>query len=305
MRTMISATIIALAAALTSACHTTIGSGTAGNAPNALRLATWNLEHLAEANATGCRPRTEADYEALRSHARALNADVVALQEVESARAAHRVFPESEWVVVMSSRPQTGEGEPCRGMEGVRIRRQDVGFAIRKGIPFRRNPDLAALGLDDPNLRWGVDVTINLRQPVRLLSIHLKSGCNAGRDPRDEDCGILFQQLPVLEGWIDARARAGEHFAVLGDWNRRTALPGDAFLADISDDDPPGGRLVMTNQGRQATCIARFRDFIDHIAIGERAASRIVPGSFLEYTYGGRPEDQHPSDHCPSLITLR
>jgi endonuclease/exonuclease/phosphatase family metal-dependent hydrolase len=260
---------------------------------------------LAEADGTGCRPRTEADYELLRSHVGRLNADVVALQEVESARAAYRVFPADQWVVVMSARPLSQRSGFCRGSEGPTIRRQDVGFAIRKGIPFKRNPDLAALALGDPDLRWGVDITLNFARPVRLLSIHLKSGCNAGRDPQDRDCGILFQQLPVLESWIDGRARAGEDFAVLGDWNRRTSIAGDEFLAAVSDSDPPGGRLVMTNQGRAATCISRYRDFIDHIAVGERAAQRIVPGSFLEYTFEDVPEDQHPSDHCPSLIELR
>jgi endonuclease/exonuclease/phosphatase family metal-dependent hydrolase len=277
----------------------------ASSAPATVRLATWNLEHLAEADGTGCRPRTEADYALLRSHVRRLNADVVALQEVESARAAYRVFPESEWVVVMSDRPLSQRSGFCRGSEGATIRRQDVGFAIRKSIPFKRNPDLAALALGDPDLRWGVDVTLDLPRPVRLLAIHLKSGCNAGRDPQDRDCGILFQQLPVLESWIDARARAGEHFAVLGDWNRRTAIAGDEFLSAVSDDDPPGGRLIMTNEGRAATCVSRYRDFIDHIAVGERAAQRIVPGSFVEYTYEDVPEQEHPSDHCPSLIELR
>jgi endonuclease/exonuclease/phosphatase family metal-dependent hydrolase len=297
----------ALVALLSSACQPTasIPQAPAAASPAVVRLASWNLEHLADADGTGCRPRVEADYELLRSHTRNLKADVVALQEVESARAAYRVFPADEWVVVMSDRPLSARGGFCRGSAGATIRRQDVGFAIRKGIPFRRNPDLAALGLGDPDLRWGVDVTLNLPRSVRLLSVHLKSGCNTGRDTEDRDCSVLFQQMPVLENWVDARARGGEHFAVLGDWNRRTALAGDEFLKSVSDDDPPGGRLVMTDAGRGATCIARYKDFIDHIAVGEQAADRVVPGSFVEYTYGGVEEQNFPSDHCPISIQLR
>jgi endonuclease/exonuclease/phosphatase family metal-dependent hydrolase len=297
----------ALVALLLSGCQpsASVPYAPAAASPATVRLATWNLEHLAEADGTGCRPRTDADYEILRSHVRQLSADVVALQEVESARAAYRVFPADEWVVVMSDRPLSTRGGFCRGSEGATIRRQDVGFAIRKGIPLRRNPDLAGLGLGDPDLRWGVDITLNLPRPVRLMSVHLKSGCSAGRDAQDRDCSILFQQLPVLEGWVDARARAGEHFAVLGDWNRRTALAGDEFLRSLSDDHPPGGRLVMTSAGRGATCIARYRDFIDHIAVGEQTADRVVPGSFVEYTYGGVQEEDYPSDHCPVSIALK
>jgi hypothetical protein len=152
-------------------------------------------------------------------------------------------------------------------------------------------------------LRWGVDVTLDLPKPIRLLAIHLKSGCNSGWAASDADCPIIFQQAEVLEQWIDARAAAGEDYVILGDWNRRTALPGDAFLASVSDDEPPGGRLVMTTAGVGAKCVARYKDFIDHIAVGERTASRVLPGSFAEYTYGV-PEDLHPSDHCPSSIVV-
>jgi hypothetical protein len=59
----------------------------------------------------------------------------------------------------------------------------------------------------------------------------------------------------------------------------------------------------MTNAGVGAKCVARYKDFIDHIAVGERAAARVVPGSFAEYTYGGQ-EDLHPSDHCPNSIAI-
>lgn len=295
---------LSAAGAVLAACQPTTGTGNTRSPLRTIALATWNLEHLAEADGTGCRPRSETDYEQLRQHAEKLGADVIAFQEVESALAARRVFPEEHWTVIMSDRPASTRSGFCRGTSGPTLRRQDVGFAIRRGIPFRRNPDLRELGLGNPDLRWGVDVTLQLAKPIRLLSVHLKSGCNAGRDPADTDCDVLFRQAPIVESWIDARARAGEHFAVLGDWNRRTALAGDAFMALVSDDDPPGGRMVMTNAGRGAKCIERYSDFIDHIALGEKAAGRTVPGSFLEYTYG-IPEAQYPSDHCPSRVELR
>ena len=53
-----------------------------------LTLASWNMEHLAEANGSGCRPRTDADYAAMRAYVDALAADVIAFQEVESKAAA-------------------------------------------------------------------------------------------------------------------------------------------------------------------------------------------------------------------------
>lgn len=295
---------LAAGALLAAACQTVPQSGSPSPEPT-IRVATWNLEHLAEADGAGCRPRTAAEYEALRDHAERTGAQVIALQEVENVAAARRVFPESDWTIVLSGRPPSGRSGFCRGSAGATIRHQDVGFAIRKGVRFRRNPDLTALGLGDADLRWGVDITLELERPIRLLSVHLKSGCNAGRDPADRDCEILFRQADVLERWIDQQARAGRDFAVLGDWNRRTAITGDAFIAQVSDHDPPGGMLVMADAGRRAACIARYPDFIDHIGVGERASGRVRPGSFVEYTYGDLSEDQHPADHCPSWIDLR
>ena len=42
-----------------------------------------------------------------------------------------------------------------------------MGFAIRKTVPWTRHPDLAALGLDSPDLRWGVDITVGVGSHVR------------------------------------------------------------------------------------------------------------------------------------------
>lgn len=268
-----------------------------------VRIATWNLEHLAAANGEGCRLRTDDDYRGLQQHAERIGADVIAFQEVENAQAAARVFLPDRWTIVMSDRPDSARGGFCRGTLGAKILKQDVGFAIRKSVPFTRNQDLSALGLGNPDLRWGVDVTLALSKPIRLLAVHLKSGCNIGRDAEDRDCPVLFAQAPVLERWIDDRALRGEDFAILGDWNRRTALPGDAFLAIVSDDDPPAGNLVFANAGRRATCVARYSDYIDHIAVGRDTARRMQANSFAEYTYGV-PETQHPSDHCPSSVLL-
>jgi len=239
----------------------------------------------------------------LRDHADRLGADVIAFQEVENEAAAKRVFSPDQWTVVISSRPHSARPGTCRENPSLTILKQAVGFAVRKGISFSRNPDISELALGYPDLRWGVDITLNLPKPMRLLAIHLKSGCNSGRAESDVDCLNIFRQGEVLERWIDARAAAREDYAILGDWNRRTGLSGDAFLLAVSNDDPPGGRLIMTNAGIVAKCVQRYKEFIDHIAVGDRAAARIVPGSFAEYSYGG-PEDSHPSDHCPSSLTI-
>lgn len=133
-----------------------------------LKLATWNLEHLAEHNGEGCRPRTDADYTALRAYADKLNADVIAFQEVENKRAAERVFDPQQYLVVISYRPDHERATLCRGHPAQTLHKQDVGFAIRKGVEVDVNNDYTALGLGNPDLRWGVDVTILTPVHVRL-----------------------------------------------------------------------------------------------------------------------------------------
>lgn len=291
-----------LAALLSIALLAGCVDAAAPQAGRPLRIATWNLEHLAERDGDGCRPRTEADFAELRRHAGSIGADVIAFQEVESEAAARRVFTPDAWEVVIEDRPTVGQGG-CRGRPGQTLRAQKVGFAIRRGLAFSRNADVRELGLGDDGLRWGVDVTIGGRAPVRLLSVHLKSGCNSGRAPSDRDCEVLFGQLRVLERWVDARAVEGLPFAVTGDWNRRLASRGDIFWAEIDDAEPANADLALAAGGQGATCKARYREFIDHIALDRRAAAAAVPGSFAEYTYGVT-EARHPSDHCPVAVTL-
>lgn len=268
-----------------------------------LRIATWNLEHLAESDGLGCRPRGEADYAALRRFADELAADVIALEEVESAAAAARVFPPDRYTIVMSMRPNSGRHGFCGHgrTDGPAIRSQNVGFAVRKGIAFARNPDLRELALGNPDLRWGVDITLAGSRPLRLLAVHLKSGCSAGEE--NTPCPVLFDQVPVLRRWIAARRAEGTAFAILGDWNRRLALADDLFWKRLNQGLPADGTLVDAAGGRRASCVARFPDFIDHIVLDPAAAARRVDDSFEEFTYG-LPEDQHPSDHCPLVVTI-
>ena len=57
------------------------------------------MEHLAERNGSGCRPRTDADYAAMRMYVAGLDPDVIAIQEVESKAAAERVFDPATYTV--------------------------------------------------------------------------------------------------------------------------------------------------------------------------------------------------------------
>jgi endonuclease/exonuclease/phosphatase family metal-dependent hydrolase len=257
-----------------------------------LTLASWNIEHLAERNGSGCRPRTEADYAAMRAYVKTLDADVVAFQEVESKAAAERVFSPAQWTVVIEERTARARGGACRGEQGLTINAQRTGFAIRNGLPFERQPDYTALQLGNRDLRSGVDVIVRPPggEPMRLLSVHLKSGCNSGNTR--EACPVLFRQVPVMEAWIDDRAGEGMRFAVLGDFNRRLAMPADAVWSDWDDASPPNADLALASGDRPAQCNPRYRDFIDFIVLDRRATADLQAANEHMYTADAL------SDHC-------
>jgi len=284
--------LLAALTLLTASCTGTPGPGTGPIPGPTITLAAWNMEHLAERNGSGCRPRTDADYAAMRSYVNDLGADVIAFQEVESKAAAERVFDPAIYTVVMEERVGTDRGGFCRGREGLTINAQRTGFAIRKGLPFDRQPDFTAIQAGNPDLRSGVDLIVRPQggEPIRVLSVHFKSGCSSGAS--NEACPVLFQQVPMMERWIDARAAEGVRFAVLGDFNRRLGISNDSIWAEWDDASPPNADLALASGDQSAGCNPRYRDFIDFIVLDRRAASDLR--GFEEATF----EDEGLSDHC-------
>jgi endonuclease/exonuclease/phosphatase family metal-dependent hydrolase len=297
---------------------------------DSLRLATWNLEWLiapeefdllaarcsdqpspgevrnipCDIAAPGERSlrRSDADLAKLREYARKLDADVIALQEVDGPQAARLVFPGYEFCFTR------------------RVHVQNVGFAVRAGLPFRC-ADYPELGLPDSRVRWGADVTLfpGTEAQMRLLSVHLKSGCH--RDPLTSDwpaCATLAEQVPVLEAWIDARARERVPFAVLGDFNRRFADERSrardragrlqAMWPELDDADPPEADLTnATRERRSARCAPddTYAVPIDHIVLSRSLAVRFVPGSVQRVAYSRADARRFRlSDHCPVALTL-
>ena len=298
---MKSPALLAALCLLTGSC-TGLPDRDAGASPaSTITLASWNMEHLAERNGSGCRPRTDADYAAMRAYVDALAADVVAFQEVESRAAAERVFDPSRYTIEIEQRVGTGRKGECGGGDraGLTVNAQRTGFAIRKGLAFDRQPDFTDVQVGNPDLRSGVDVIVRPARgtPVRLLSVHLKAGCSSG--DKNDACPVLFQQVPVMERWIDARATEGVRFAVLGDFNRRLVMPADTAWAEWDDASPANADLARASGDQSARCNPRYKDFIDYIVLDRRAAADLV--AFDEKTFAA----DALSDHCAITARLK
>ena len=247
-------------------------------------------------------PRREADYASLRKYATKMSADIVALQEVDGPDAAALVFPGYDFC--FSKRAHT----------------QKNGFAIRRGLPFRCEPEYVPLSIDDA-VRNGVVATFfpGTVNEFRLMSVHLKSGCPAGPlSAEGRNCDLLSKQVAPLEAWIDDEARAGRRFGVLGDFNRRfTIEKGPAkdaagrqlnVFAEINDGDPPAAKLLdVTAREKFTPCTtdSEYREYIDTILLGRDLAKSVLRKSFVRVVFDDQDAKEFAlSDHCPVGIGL-
>ncbi len=256
-----------------------------------LKIATWNLNWLTirETGSPGLPPdlhtRTQADFDRLRDYATELNADIVAVQEVDGYEAVRRVFPSDLYHLVMSKDRIT----------------QRVGIAIRRGIRYDPHPDVP-LALDtNARLRSGVDVTLTTPSGnLRLLAVHLKQGCQNPKLDRGQgrDCQILFGQAVALRAWIADRTAAGEAFVILGDFNRWMDKR-DPFIAQLRESAP----LARATEGFASPCWGA-ETFIDHILAGGPARDWMRPETMLvlKYRETGIEWKNRLSDHCPLSV---
>ncbi len=274
----------------TAAPTTSSTSTTSSRSSQGLRLATWNLEWLNMAG-QGVVARNDADLEQLRRYAERLNPDIVAVQEVSEEAALARVFPADRYRIHLA---QHG-------------RAQKTGFAYRHGLDVRVMADLDALS--EHGLRAGADLAVQVNgKTLRLLAIHLKAFCvKKTLADADEDCARLAEQVPTVEAWIDARAQAGDAFAVLGDFNRFLDDDDELWQA-LNDGEPSNLTLRRTDPALGSLCKSQRspRRFIDHIVLGGNAGNWLVPDSFRELRYDVADKQMHTklSDHCPILVEL-
>lgn len=248
-----------------------------------LKIATWNIENLSQ--------NADKNFVLLRDYAEDLEADIVALQEVDGSEAAKKIFDDDVYNFFFSSRNHP----------------QRTGFAVKKGISVKQNPDFTELDVGD--VRRGTDITVSIGDyDIRMLSVHLKSFCfdNDLDGNVTGGCIKLKRQLPILESWIDRRASDNQPFAVLGDFNRRLNKLGDDFWEEIDDGQPTNADLVKATEDRRSICFdGQYPDFIDHIVLDKQAAQWLDLTSFEQPDFGIPIEEQPTaSDHCAIAVRL-
>jgi len=262
-----------------------------------LKIATWNLEWLTDlpegdsALPKDAHPKRPEDIATLAGYATQLNADVIAIEEVDGREIAARIFPPDRYSIHMTADHVV----------------QRVGLVVRRGLNYDVNPDDTALALPGPpaaHLRSGADITLHLPAgPLRILAVHLKTGCQRDKltTSHRAQCKVLAEQLPPLQAWIAARKADGGAFIVLGDFNRW--MDGkDQLIAGLNQAAP----LVRATEGVSSPCWGGER-FIDHILAGGAAAQWMQPAtlSVLMFRETGDEWKDRLSDHCAVSVRFR
>ena len=263
-----------------------------------LRVATWNIQYLSD---LGERKRQPEDYERLRQIAERLEADVIALQEVDDAFV-EKVFGPDTYHLELSGRDSALK----------------TGLAIRRGIHYERQANVTALDVGD--LRYGTHIELQVgSHRIDVLSIHLQAGCFSHKEDASSKaenashrlktaCRKLTAQVPILEDWIDRRLQDGRALLVLGDFNRRLTVEHDWVWRELADGEPAKIRLA-TAQEKPRCWDGYYREFIDHILVGPKTAQWL--SSFQEIVFseattmeGRTVWEERLSDPCPLRATF-
>jgi exonuclease III len=257
---------------------------------NGLKISTWHLEGFRGENSKNIENPNNKNL-AFADFADKLNADLIAIQGIDSPKTASRLFNPHEYSFYFS----TGSNQ------------QKTGFAIRKNISFTPNPENIKLKFKNKNLPSGVDITVfHNKNKLRLLNIHLREGCldsNILR-PRGKACKTLAKQLSVLKKWVEESSKEDIPFIILGNFNRHLNKK-DSFWTKLRDSSPSTQGLINPGFGKNSSCQDGVDpEYINHIILDKNSALRQAPDSFQELDYPLEEESFKFSPHCPISIEI-
>ena len=266
----------------------------------AMRVVTWNVEHLAYPIENGCRPRTADEITGLQKYTKSLDADIVGLQEVGSEAAVRLLFPEDEWQVVMSDRPDSDPFE-CR-QNGFNSTQQKVAFAVRKDIPILKVTHHDQFMLDRPGLRYGIAITVATPLgETEILNLHMKSGCFIDNFTRgdSEACETFSRQVPYLIELVGQYEASGKPYVLIGDFNHRITAPYNRLTQTLQRAAP--SLSVATQQ--MIGCHPWYPAPIDNVVVGNTNPAPIAKTA-QAIAFEDMNVDNMLSDHCAVAVDL-
>ncbi len=280
-------------------------------AADVLRIATWNIYFLYdEIDDEGVFPsnripREEADFRNLASVMAQVDADIWALQEMESIDALNRL-----------TKHLPGRDTIASSNRRARSQKTAVLIRNRPDLEINRLPDFTDLDLG--GLRYGLVLQVKSKDLIfTLMVVHLKSGC-FGPENETPHCNSWVtrsKQLRLINSWLREQLMTdpARKLLVLGDFNQRF-VPGSQGWELLTDGVP----LAAVDTDWKNDCW--FYDWpefplIDHIVVTESLLPHLATDSFqqpdLEAAHPDISDDERDrlmrviSDHCPLAADFR
>jgi exonuclease III len=265
----------------------------------ALLFASWNMNKLTHPSVGGS-TRSQSDIRMLSRASEKIDADIVALQEVGSARIARDVFG-SGYEYYMAEKDD-------RGLR--------VGFAVRAGVSVSKSYQYTLLAKEGG--RMGVDLTVegDDGRPVRILNVHLAEGCEESTLPNKStpSCRVMSNQAKSLDQWVRYRKEEGIPFMLVGSFSRYLGAeqvdpyPGLLSLFNAQYEQFVDGLTTASGDKRPGCWNYSRPDFVDHFLLDPKMAKMVRAESFRESTISGSGKGGKKtafSDHCPIKLWIR
>ena len=292
-----------------TACLLYFGLSSVAYCGSTLTLQTWNMQWLTTKQDTPGPKRNHLDYAAMRSFFTQHTPDVLAFQEVDNINALRKVIS-NHYQVIFSDRAQSRFAS-----QHYSDINQFTGFAVRRGIPFSDPQDIELKDVNSNSnhyskLRFATYIVLypNSKQPIHLLSVHLKAGCSYRVHAYKTSCKRLIQQADSINQWITEKERNHQAYIVMGDFNHALALKRDEIWEEIKQ----GTKSQLLTQKVTSRCYARksarstkiiqYRTLIDHVV-----ASPLLQALHIEQKRYTKKDVQRYqlSDHCPIQVTFQ
>ena len=221
-------------AAIETLNETSVG-GLQSSEQNSLKIVSWNIANLAEGPGKALRGgyvRSQSDYDVLKDQIAAMDADIIALQEIGSIPTAQMVIDTAEYEIEFETRCKSNRAQ-CQS---------DVGdiytaIAFRKSLPQADVFQLDQLAIphtdecgETRDVRGGVGVSFALNnQTVHVPSLHIKASCKDDRieSGTEDDCATQRAQFEALNAWMRS-IPSDELILLAGDFNRKLLTSNDS-----------------------------------------------------------------------------
>lgn len=280
------------------------------NTGDTLRIATWNVEHLVDSIDdpyvnNRIENSAEVKVEKMQLLARglaAMNADVVVLQEAESANAVQALrdiyFPELGYYYITDARSRNWY------QNVVIMSKLPLGEITSYGnvhtpVVFTEDGQEKFQSQDYINTRmWTCEVLVNEDYYLNLTGLHLKAG------RKDRDKAMRLGQIRFLKTALAAKVAAKENtkIMVLGDLN---SLSDSEEISTLLTFGPTSIRLfdplpdtVFTHPANEPS------RRLDYILYNKNLAADIIPGSTKVGQFFSPEQMRIISDHLPLQIDI-